>query len=306
LAYAKFVNTADNTLRDDVNRPTPSGSLYGFPLANGWKTVGALYAQGVLQGDYETNERYDWTPSWYTQGQQRCGSTATWYFAVDRLEPWIADRRQIEDALEEQGYRPWGVVEVAGIERMAIYQQTGGAAIDPVRRLRQSDYVATFAQNTHADLPLTYPAVEAKPIAQPLQINFADQIWLRGYELAQPTPLKAGDTLRLTLYWEAQHLIEHSLTVFVQAYYGNGVMVAQKDSIPVCGRAPTNTWTPGELVSDVHDITIAADAPAGSYPLYVGLYRPTDLARLPVLDAAGAPLDQQVRLADLIIRDDSE
>lgn len=301
FAYAKFVNIADNTLRADVNSPNPIGSLYGFPLANGWKTVGALYAQGVLVGDYETNERYDWTPSWYTQGQRRCGSTATWYFAVDRLEPWIADRRQIEDALEAEGYRPWGVVEVADVERMLIYRQTGSVAVEPVRHFRQSDYVTSFAQATRADLPLTFPAVEAKQIAQPLHINFADQIWLQGYELTPAAAFKAGDSFRLTLYWQAQHLIEHSYTVSVQAYYGDGVMVAQKDSIPVCARAPTNGWTPGELITDVYDITVASTAPAGAYPLYVGLYRPADFVRLPVLDATGAPVDQQFHLADIRI-----
>ena len=98
--------------------------LYGFPLANGWKVIGALYAQGKLQGDYETNQRDNLIPDWYSRSQHRCAATANWYFAIDNLEPWAKSMEQVKDELGQTGYKKWGVVKVNGASRLVIYQHT--------------------------------------------------------------------------------------------------------------------------------------------------------------------------------------
>ena len=139
-------------------------------------------------------------------------------------------------------------------------------------------------------------------ITQPLRSNFDHKIWLEGYQLEGKTPLNPGDSFRLTLYWRAQTPIDQSYKVFTQSYYGNGTMIAQQDSYPVCDRQLTNTWTPGELIADSHDLTVAADAPTGVYPLYTGLYLEATGQRLSVLDATGAPVDNQVHIADLQVQ----
>ena len=54
--------------------------------------------------------------------------------------------------------------------------------------------------------------------------------------------------------------------------------------------SPTGSWSPGDKIIDRHVISPAPDAPAGSYSLIVGLYRPDTGERLPVLDATGAPI----------------
>jgi hypothetical protein len=78
-------------------------------------------------------------------------------------------------------------------------------------------------------------------------------------------------------------------------------MVAQQDGAPVCGRRPTNTWYPGELIEDAYKIPIALDAPAGVYPLYVGMYSEEDLMRLPVLNTEGSSTDDKIQVTDLEI-----
>ncbi len=69
----------------------------------------------------------------------------------------------------------------------------------------------------------------------------------------------------------------------MQLLDANGVLVAQRDSEPQGGLAPTTTWQPGDAISDRHALLI--DLPPGSYTLIAGLY---DLdnpsARLPVND----------------------
>jgi hypothetical protein len=280
-------------------RPTTDG-LYGFPLANGWKVIGALYAQGVLQGDYETNQRDDLIPGWYTRQQHRCASTAAWYFAIDNLEFWSSHRQPSEDSLREQGYTRWGVVEVNGAPRMTIYQRGGDASTGP-QTFPLTDYEPIFDALAQPGLALRDPVVEPR-IEHPLHVNFGNQIWLEGYQIEYNEPLNPGDTFRLTLYWRAQQAGLAPYKVFNQSYYGNGVMVAQKDGYSVCDRRPTSLWLPGELVVDVYDIPVAADAPAGVYPLYTGLYREENFERLPVLDATGNPVDNQVQVADLNIQ----
>jgi len=278
--------------------PAQMDRLYGFPLANGWKVIGALYAQGKLQGDYETNQRDNLIPDWYTRSQPRCAATANWYFAIDNLEPWAKSMEQAKAEVGEAGYKKWGVVKVNNSSRLVIYQRTNAKI--KAQTFQLADYAAAFDAQASAALPLHYPVIEDK-IAHPLHLNFANQIWLEGYDLTYQAPLKAGSPFRLTLYWRAQQPIAQSYKVFNQAFYGNGVMVAQKDGYPVCDRYLTSDWYPGELITDVYTMQVAEDAPAGAYPLYTGMYLEKTQARLPVLDAAGKSVDNQVHVADLQI-----
>lgn len=307
-AYWYFVYDRVEVLRTwETNRPagywTPYDakqvdSLYGFPLANGWKVIGALYAQGVLQGDYETNQRYVWIPDWYTRGQHRCAATADWYFAINTLEPWAEDSQQIADRVKAQGFRQWGVVEVQNASRLLIYKRTEQKM--PLQTFRLADYTAAFAALARPELPLEYPVIEDK-IGHPLHINFDHKLWLEGYDITAPTPLKPGDTFRLTLYWRAQQVMDKDYKVFNQSFYGNGTMVAQKDGYSVCDREPTTTWSPGKLITDIYDIPVADDAPEGVYPLYTGLYFEQTQERLPVVDEAGTTVDNQAHVTDLQI-----
>ncbi len=274
---------------------------FGFPFANGWKVIGALYADGTLSGDYETNQRYMWVPDWYTRGRFRCGSTAEWFFAVNSLEPWMEGQAQIADLLAAQGYRPWGVVTVGGDERMTIYNNDPAVTTGEVRRLALEDYAPVFDALATANLPLAYPVVTESP-THALDINFGDEIQLVGYDLAPIEPLRPGGQFRLKLFWRAIGPATGSHKVSVQSYYGNGTMVAQKDALPVCDREPTTTWDLGETVVDIHDVTVNADAPPGTYPLFVGLYHSESGEPLPVLDAAGNPAGTQAQIGEIEIR----
>ena len=309
-AYWYFVETKVEVLRTwATNRPAAYwspydarevDSIYGFPLANGWKVIGVLYAQGVLQGDYETNQRYVWIPDWYTRNQHRCAATAQWYFAVDGLEPWAEDSAAIEDRILSQGFRPWGVVQVNDAPRLKIYRQGSEEGSDPseVQVFQLNDYGAQFDAMARPDLKLGYPVIE-NHVEYPLHVNFNNQIWLEGYDITYNEPLQPGDTFRLTLYWRAQQLIDKDYKVFNQAYDSTNRKAAQKDGYSVCDREPTTTWSPGKLITDMYDIPVAADAPNGMYPLYTGLYLEETQARLPVLDATGNAIDNHVHITDI-------
>lgn len=314
-AYWYFVHAQVEVLHTwQNNRPagywTPysepdNKAIFGFPLANGWKVVGALYAEGVMQGDYETNEKEAWVPAWYTRGERRCQRTAQWFFQIDNLEPFDEGDRLYMEHILRQGFEKWGKVVINGDDRMIIYQRTGvhhefptqlpneGLPVYPV-----ADYTARFDQLARPQFPLTYPEVN-QPIGNPRHVNLGNQIWLEGYDIDYPKPLRPHDTLHLTLYWRAQQVLTSSYKVFNQSYYGNGTMVAQQDGYPVCETRETWRWDPGELITDKYEIPVKADAPDGLYPFYTGMYLEETLARLPVLDATGNVIDNQIHLTDI-------
>ncbi len=289
-----------------VTYATPDNrALFGFPLANGWKVIGALYNQGVIQGQFDTNEKEAWVPAWYTRGADRCRRTATWFFQIDNLEPFtFGDRLMMEHYLR-QGFHKWGIVEINNAERMIIYKRVAASTKDPAREPNAGlpvyhlhDYTGAFDQLAQAQFPLTYPVLDPV-IGHPLHVNFDNKIWLQGYDIAYKKPLRPGDNIHLTLYWQAQQPLSESYKIFNQSYFGNGKMIAQQDGYPGCENNETWRWDPGETVSDEYDIRVNADAPDGLYPLYSGLYLEQNFERLPLVAADGKTNETQVHVTDI-------
>jgi len=314
-AYWYFVHSDVEVLRTwHTNRPAgywipyrepDNKAIFGFPLANGWKVVGALYNEGVIQGDYETNEKEAWVPAWYTRGEKRCQRSADWFFQIENLEPFDEGDRLYMEHILRQGFEKWGKVVINGADRMIIYHRTGVHHEFPTQLPNEglpiyslTEYTPRFDDATQPSFPMTYPEVN-QPIANPLHINLDNQIWLEGYAIDYPQPLRPNDTIHLTLYWRAQQIITASYKVFNQSYYGNGTMIAQQDGYPVCETRETWRWDPGELITDEYEIPVKADAPDGLYPLYTGMYLEESFDRLRVLDEAGNAIGDQIHLTDI-------
>ncbi len=136
--------------------------------------------------------------------------------------------------------------------------------------------------------------------AQTAQIG--DAIKLLGYDLDK-TQARPGETVRLTVYWQALKTPAASYTVFAHLLDAGGVLRGQQDALPRGGALPTERWLPGEVVSDAYDIPVAADAPPGDYSFELGMYLPETGDRLPAIDAAGSRLqDDRVLLGRLRVQ----
>lgn len=133
------------------------------------------------------------------------------------------------------------------------------------------------------------------PLPQnPRDANLENQVRLLGFDLeGQP---RSGQTLHLTLFWEALSPMEDDYTVFVHLVGPDGRIWGQRDSQPVTGFYPTSLWTAGEFVRDQVGLTISEGAPAGEYTLIVGMYRASSGERLSVLDEEGEVSGDHVRL----------
>ncbi len=112
------------------------------------------------------------------------------------------------------------------------------------------------------------------------------QAILVGYRL-EASQVKRGGSLRLALHWRPVQQIQQDLHVFVHVTAPDGFVVAQQDGVPAGGTWSTRDWIPGESIVDTY--TVSVDAAPGTYSLVAGMYDPTTLARVPVVDANGVP-----------------
>jgi hypothetical protein len=115
--------------------------------------------------------------------------------------------------------------------------------------------------------------------AQQVEAEFEQGVTLAGYEWSTPTA-KAGDSIVLTVWWQAQGALPESYTVFAHLLNRDGGLLAQADQQPRHGRYPTTFWQPGETIVDTHTFVIPAETAAGDTQVWLGLYWLADNRRL--------------------------
>jgi 4-amino-4-deoxy-L-arabinose transferase-like glycosyltransferase len=141
----------------------------------------------------------------------------------------------------------------------------------------------------YAPPPLLAPE-ETSSIPRQLEADFGGQLRLVGYALDGETT-RPGETIHLTLYWQALAPMEVDYSVFVHLVGEDDLIIAQRDSYPGRGNRPTSGWSIGPIVEDVYPISIPATALAPrAYRLVVGAYDYGTMERLPLLDPEGDSL----------------
>jgi hypothetical protein len=155
-------------------------------------------------------------------------------------------------------------------------------------------------------------------IAHPLDLTLGDVVHLRGFDLAPPSSppilggteggLRPGDTLPLTLYWQADGPTDLDYTVFVHLVGPDGQLYGQVDRPPAGGATPTTSWAPGQVIVDEITLPVAAGAPVGAYHIAVGMYDGASGGRLPITDPTGQPLpnDQVILPVEITVAGGSQ
>lgn len=140
-----------------------------------------------------------------------------------------------------------------------------------------------------------------KPEVQtPLRVNLDNKALLIGYR-ADERELRPGDTLYLTLYWQAQYAGNKNYSVFIHLVDKDDHIWAQDDSWPCEGEHPTSLWLAGEFVQDPHELVVPPDAPAGQYVVVVGIYLLDTGERLNVIDEDGQPQGNSIILEPFLV-----
>jgi hypothetical protein len=129
---------------------------------------------------------------------------------------------------------------------------------------------------------------EGGDVPNPISVNFGDRMELVGYELTGRSA-GPGDTVTLTLRWEALRSMERNYTVSAQLVDPAQRKAAQHDSWPLDGAAPTAGWSPGLTVVDPIPLTIFPDAAPGPYAVRIAVYRQYEgqIVHLPVTPPGG-------------------
>jgi hypothetical protein len=96
------------------------------------------------------------------------------------------------------------------------------------------------------------------PMAHRVDHDFGDAIRLLGYDLNSDS---------ITLYWQSLRAVAQRLIVFVHRLDESGAFVAGHDSAPA--RATTG-WLPGEVIMDVHPLSVGDHFEVGLYDLRTG------------------------------------
>ena len=130
--------------------------------------------------------------------------------------------------------------------------------------------------------------------------RFENGFALRGAEL--PTRAAPGDALTIPMTWQATSDGESDWVQFLHFVHGETGAFWNHDQPPLGTRLPTRLWYEGLMDTEVWQITLPEDLAPGRYAIYTGLYRLSDLGRLPVEDENGVSLpDARVPLGSLII-----
>jgi 4-amino-4-deoxy-L-arabinose transferase-like glycosyltransferase len=114
-------------------------------------------------------------------------------------------------------------------------------------------------------------------------------------------------SITLTLTWQSLRPVTYDATTFVHLRGEDGTLLAQADRQPLDGRFPTSYWVSGQVVTDVLSLSLAPDTVDAVWQeqeldplvLNVGMYIWPSLERLPVTDASGAALPENVIAIDV-------
>ncbi len=159
------------------------------------------------------------------------------------------------------------LVVTVGMATLAVYALVGILAPAFARPpLLTKSEVEAVPNLTHVELGIVAPPPwggDKRGVAR-----------LLGYQVT-PTVVEPGDTVEITLYWQALARTDQNYAVFVHLLSEVGTMVAQRDTYPGLGRYPTTAWEPSAAFADTYRVHIpeTAYAPDVGY-VQVGLYLP--------------------------------
>ncbi|MEW5987431.1 MAG: DUF2142 domain-containing protein [Chloroflexota bacterium] len=132
-------------------------------------------------------------------------------------------------------------------------------------------------------VPAAWPAPSPTPLARLGDaIELAEVGFLVNGDMAAEIVARPGQVITVAVKWQVTTTPGGDLTTFVHLGDPNRPPLATGDSPPLGGDYPTHWWAGGEVITDTYTLTLPADLPAGDYPVWIGLYDPGSLARVPL------------------------
>lgn len=205
----------------------------------------------------------------------RLSSTAARYYTGAPTTE-IEGPSNLVDFLQNEGQR-WAVIpseDLPGLNQE--YRKRSGrhlyvadarsarlllVAADPIEGRPNENFIADHV------------VTQVPEIQHPLDVNFADDIELLGYNLDLPEGdyVGAGQRFSVTWFWReiAPPLKGYRVFVHIDGY-GQRI---NGDHVPVAGQYPIKYWEVGDLIVDRQELTVPANYPVGDYVIYVGWFK---------------------------------
>jgi hypothetical protein len=215
---------------------------------------------------------------------------------VDRWigSPWLETDEEIHAALSGS-QRVWLVLERWGLVKEYYSPLTMQRIMAMTDFVREDNGIIVLRSRPTTSL------IPENPNAN-LLVNFDYQLSLEGYDVAwQPAsnPQVENSNLGLVLYWRPLRSLPYDYTVFVHLRDADEDSVAQADHQPLAPVYPPTLWSVGEMIRDYSVLSIPSQIPAGTYCLWVGLYRLDTLERLPIIEDASG--ENAVSLGQVVV-----
>jgi hypothetical protein len=121
-------------------------------------------------------------------------------------------------------------------------------------------------------------------LTRSVQVTFGEEIQL--VEVRLVDLIRAGQSLPVEFTWRSVRQPQADYNLFLQLLSLEGALVAQHDSPPNGGFAPTSTWPDGQPVLSRHGLKLPPDLKPGDYRLIAGLYQPQTGRRLLLEDGS--------------------
>ncbi len=282
---------------------SPGGGGFAFPHRGGWKAVGALYAQGVLQGSYRSNEEAI-TTSWYTRQAPWCGDSPDYYFIShvthDRWDIHPKRVRRENNLLVNIWTDKTLLLEIYTSKPVEESTRSLGSTwLSEPRDYDLAELEGVFDAATHPDVWLW--ALKDPVPQHRVDARLEESVYLMGYDA--PQHVAPGDVLSTVLYWQPVRKLDRYYNVFVHVEVEGEHIWGQSDEAPACGAQSTKDWRPGDVVVDGHTLQIDPETPPGEYPLLVGLYDPMTGERVSVTGQDANAWGNAVRLGTVQVTD---
>jgi hypothetical protein len=220
-----------------------------------WQSI--LAEQPPTEAILVSNDRDEMMPLWYMQQVEGVRPDVTGLFPLIVREPGWESVGQVTERALDTGRPVMLVKPMEGLEAKF--------ALRPVGTL----------------VEVLGPSVGGPPERESGQ-ELAGSVALSGYDLR--SSLEPGSELEVALHWRPLQLLEADYTSFVHLLDAEGRKVAQSDHLPGGVYHPTSLWQPGEVLLDVHRMSLPQALGPAPYALLTGFYLQ------PSMDPLGEPL----------------
>ncbi len=164
--------------------------------------------------------------------------------------------------------------------------------------LAKAHYLRVWVVNG-AEIMLGKPLTQANPTI-PLYANFSNQVELIGADWVESNSDESRQA-HISLYWrKLEQPFTQNYKIFVQLRDATGQTLINADHEAFGGLVPTQSWRIDTITKDTNRLLISENVEPGRYALYIGLYDPATLERLPIINDHSA--ENAAIIPDIVIQ----